>query len=267
MRPIQPLLPLLLHARCPPPAMQQAEDLKARLSNLDDELAAAAQLSRSRTVAESGAARAAESAKLKAEKKVTIFGARLDEDVAGWDGVKADTAEEHSQQFDLGVKAMRRGEYKLAVSAFTRAVASVPEGMMGRKGGQYAVYLAEALQASGRKKEAVGLLSRCESHPDQDIRKVSENVLYIYKAPELKLGKENFVSIEPLAEVDDWNTPRRRVAEQKDPPPEKYSLEWYVLEAEKRKSSVAAAEPEPAAPALVASGAILVAAAAVLLTR
>ena len=32
---------------------------------------------------------------------------------------------------------------------------------------QYAIYLAQALQANGRKKEAVGLLKRCESHPDR----------------------------------------------------------------------------------------------------
>ena len=60
---------------------------------------------------------------------------------------------------------MQRGEYKAAVTAFTRATAAAPGGLSGRKGGQYAIYLAQALQAANRKKEAVGLLKRCESHP------------------------------------------------------------------------------------------------------
>ena len=83
---------------------------------------------------------------------------------------------------------MKRGEYKEAVKAFTQATAAAPGGMSGRKGGQYAIYLAQALQAADRKKEAVGLLKRCEAHPDGDVRKIADNVLYIMQAPELKLG-------------------------------------------------------------------------------
>ena len=80
---------------------------------------------------------------------------------------------EHERLFDSGVELMRRGEYKMAVTAFTRATAAAPGGLSKRKGGQYAIYLAQALQAAGRKKEAVGLLKRCEAHPDADVRKIS----------------------------------------------------------------------------------------------
>merc|ERR1719486_120019 len=101
---------------------------------------------------------------------------------------------------------MKRGEYKLAVTAFTQATAAAPGGMTGRKGGQYAVFLAQALQAADRKKEAVGLLKRCESHPDKDVRKISEEVLYIMQAPELKLDESNFIKIESnIGKIDDWN--------------------------------------------------------------
>ena len=133
---------------------------------------------------------------------------------------------------------MQRGEYKAAVTAFTRATAAAPGGLSGRKGGQYAIYLAQALQAANRKKEAVGLLRRCEAHPDRDVRKISESVLYIMQAPELKLDEDTFVKIDrsALEETDDW-TRKRRAVQQKDPPPEKYSLEWYVLQAEQRQAS------------------------------
>lgn len=122
---------------------------------------------------------------------------------------------------------------------------------------QYAIYLAQALQANGRKKEAVGLLKRCEGHPDSDVRKIADGVLYVMQAPELKLDSNMFVTIPKLEEVDDWGS-RRRSVEEKDPPPEKYSLEWYVEEAEKKKASRAKA-PEPADPtaALVAGAALI----------
>ena len=43
------------------------------------------------------------------------------------------------------------------------------------------------------------------------------------------------------------------VKQQKDPPPEKYSLEWYVLEAEKKRQARGVEEGEAqTAPALVA---------------
>ena len=74
-------------------------------------------------------------------------------------------ARRHEILFENGIKLMRKGEYRDAVTAFTRATAAAPGGLSDRKGGQYAIYLAQALQAAGRKKEAVGLLKRCESHP------------------------------------------------------------------------------------------------------
>ena len=58
----------------------------------------------------------------------------------------------------------------------------------------------------------------------------------------------------------------------KDPPPEKYSIEWYMLEAERRKNmtdrAVAEdAQPAPVMPAAVGAGAALVGTCALLLAR
>jgi len=230
------------------------------LEELDRETAAAAELRKARLEAEAVTP--------VATTKVSLFGARLDDDVAGQEFKGTKAKEEYEKLFEAGVALMKRGEYKKAVTAFTRATACAPGGLTGRKGGQYAIYLAQALDAANRKKEAVGLLQRCEAHPDADVRKVADSVLYIMQAPELKLGEENFIKITPMELTDDWSR-RRGPQQQKDPPPEKYSIEWYVLEAEKRKRDKERSQSGRAdvAPALLASGAILLSSAGLLLMR
>ena len=67
------------------------------------------------------------------------------------------------------------------------------------------------------------------------MRKIADNVLYIMNAPELKIDADQFMTMEAFQE-DDWTVRnRRRQTEDKDPPPEKYSLEWYALEGEKNR--------------------------------
>lgn len=158
------------------------------LSELDEAVAATAadRAARLKTTQEKLAAEQA--ARRKDAGKVSVFGARLDDDVAGTDVLAQPRESKHEILFTTGIALMKRGEYKEAVKAFTQATAAAPGGMSGRKGGQYAIYLAQALQAADRKKEAVGLLKRCEAHPDGDVRKIADNVLYIMQAPELKLG-------------------------------------------------------------------------------
>jgi len=240
--------------------------VKALLAELDEETERVAAIKRERMAAEEAFERDAQAVNL---GRVSKFGARLDGDIASEDLATARGAkkakEEHEILFDEGITLMRRGQYKLSVSAFTRATAAAPGGLTGRKGGQYAVYLAQALQAAGRKKEAAGLLQKCESHPDKDVRKVAESVLYIMQAPELKLDESSFMKMD-LSGVgaDDWAR-SQRPQEDKDPPPEKYSIEWYMLEAEKRP--VAAKMEESPVPALLGLGAALLATLAVLVFK
>lgn len=235
--------------------MNSNADILKTLKELEAEQKELAALKKEREKAEATMRR-------QAETKVNTFGARLDDDVAGQEMVVGDVKrltvkEEYERLFDQGNQLMLRGEYKLAVKAFTQAVVNAPGGMTGRKGGQYSIYLAQALQADQRRNEAVKLLQTCEAHSDGDVRKIAESVLYIMQAPELKLDADQFISIGPMPEVDTWGA-GRRVKEDKDPPPEKYSLEWYVLEAEARKGRDDD-EPVSVTPALVAIGVILIA--------
>ncbi|KAL1511993.1 hypothetical protein AB1Y20_005268 [Prymnesium parvum] len=247
----------LRHA-CPLLLDAEVDELLSKIDELALEITAARK------------AREAEEARVAAEmkeSKVTVFGARLDDGIAGSIDLRELKAKktDYERMFAVGVEHMVRGEYKSAVTQFTRATAACPGGLTSRLGGQYAIYLAQALQAAGRKKQAVGLLKRCESHPDADVRKIADGVLYVMQAPELKLGEENFMQIPRIdLESDDWG--RRRVQQQKDPPPEKYSIEWYVQEAAKKGKR--AAEKEVAVgPVLLSLAAALGSTALLLLIR
>ena len=243
------------------PRMQEGEKIGQVLAQLDEEVAAygAVLAEKRKSVQERAAAARAEEQQQPATSggRVTAFGARLDDDVAGTLTEK-DIRTEHERLFAAGNNLMLRGEYKKAVTAFTQATAAAPGGMSNRKGGQYAIYLAQALQAVGRKKEAVGLLKRCEAHPDQDVRKIADSVLYIMQAPELKLDADQFMRIDSLGDVDDWGSSSRKPTQQKDPPPEKYSIEWYMLEAERtRLARESAAPPADQKPALIVGALLL----------
>ena len=61
----------------------------------------------------------------------------------------SDEDEEHERLFKLGVKLMSAGEYPESVSRFTQAIAATPGGLTSRLGGQYCIYLSQALQAEG----------------------------------------------------------------------------------------------------------------------
>jgi tetratricopeptide (TPR) repeat protein len=251
--PPAPMAPATVR-RSMPALMNANADILQTLRQLEEDVAAAAASEKEERLR-------ADKARTVQQTKVSAFGARLDDDVAGDNlpvGQQNRRMEEYEKMFDRGNELMLRGEYKAAVKAFTQATVNAPGGMAGRKGGQYAIYLAQALQAADRKPEAVKLLKKCEAHPDGDVRKIADSVLYVMQAPELKLGAENFVTIPSLQDVDSWGA-RRTLQKKEDPPPEKYSLEWYVLEAEKKKQSRRAEEQDTSAtvPALIAGGALV----------
>ena len=78
------------------------------------------------------------------------------------------------------------------------------------------------------------------------------------QAPELKLGEENFMRINmDLATNDDWGRRRGPPKQLKDPPPEKYSIEWYLERAKETERSKAAPDTKRARQACARGSAVL----------
>lgn len=205
----------------------------------------------------------------KNENQVRLFGAWLDDSVAGRKArdrnvrTAAENAglvedEEIENDFlltreemtelanDIFADAMddfNKGKYKPAVTKYQRAVSLVGED--SRLGGQYQLWHAQALDASGDKKEAAKLLKGLRVHADSDVRKVSSELLFIMTAPKLEFEPDSFFSIPSLEDAPSSGRlstvltssygPLKTALVEKQP--ERYSLEWYLKKERPPKSS------------------------------
>ena len=183
------------------------------------------------------------------EEKVKVFGARLDSKVAsrgeglqvyeedrvpdwvmeqilmecngdlkkakGMLRVRQGRLAKAEEFFRSGVKSFDNGQYRLAIESFTKAIQISPGGAASREGGQYTIWLGQALDASGQvtchksffclsdltqRGKAVQTLRALMSHEDVDVRRVAKGLEYIYTAPQLDLGEEYFQWID-LAKI------------------------------------------------------------------
>ncbi|EKX54660.1 hypothetical protein GUITHDRAFT_100135 [Guillardia theta CCMP2712] len=132
--------------------------------------------------------------------------------------------------FRSGVKSFDNGQYRLAIESFTKAIQISPGGAASREGGQYTIWLGQALDASGQRGKAVQTLRALMSHEDVDVRRVAKGLEYIYTAPQLDLGEEYFQWID-LEKIDVIKGGGKALQYSKlEKMPEKYSLEWYMLQ-------------------------------------
>jgi tetratricopeptide (TPR) repeat protein len=158
------------------------------------------------------------------EGKTQVYGAWLDDDVVG------ELGETVRDPLSYGVAAMRRGSYSAAVTAFEEAVAQAG-GETSSKGGQTCVWLAQALYAQGDVKVAVAMLDRLQSgHPFSNVRKAAKEIKYILEAPQLKLDESNFVKMPDSSSLVERRGRQKGEYAKMEKPPEKYSLEWYMLQ-------------------------------------
>lgn len=132
--------------------------------------------------------------------------------------------------FGRGLSAFNVGSYTSAGELL--AGATRLSSARTRAGGQYRLWLAQALDAAGKRERAREVLGELSSHPSGDVRKVAEEILYILSAPRLELDASNFVSIPTL---DGWEEtrPKRRAYRgvkmaDVEKAPEPYTLEWYM---------------------------------------
>ncbi|CAM9194238.1 unnamed protein product [Choristocarpus tenellus] len=149
--------------------------------------------------------------------KVKVFGAWLDADVAGRKAGKGNraegllkrakegetlTVEEKAEVFyEEAIVHMGKGNYETALEMLTRAVSYAGED--SRRGGEFKLWAAQALQAAGRNAQAVDLLKSMKYHRDRDVRLVSNELLYIAQAPQLKLNEKDYVEFPDVSHIDE----------------------------------------------------------------
>eukprot|EP00752_Nemacystus_decipiens_P016317 g14592.t1 len=178
--------------------------------------------------------------------KVKVFGAWLDADVAGRKAgqgnkaadliARADRGEELSDAekaevfYEEAISVMRRRDCDNAVVLLEKAVALAGED--SRRGGEFKLWAAQALQEAGRNKQAVGVLKSLKGHRDLDVRKVGAELLYIAQAPKLALNDKDFVEFPDVSRItepyDKKEMGKPKVAPWKRP--EKENDMFYVEE-------------------------------------
>lgn len=178
-----------------------------------------------------------------------LFGGWLDEGLAGRKSRHAQhsphpvesaakaTDEVHvtraaADAFAAAMHLFNKGSYRQAVALYNKAVQLV--GLSSRTGGQYQLWHAQALDAAGDRKVATETLQQLASHPDADVRKVSQELLFIITAPALELDASMFMHVPSL---DDAPTPSGALLTSNYGPlrtalvnksPEPYTLQWYI---------------------------------------
>jgi len=149
---------------------------------------------------------------------------------------------EAERYFRTGVSLMERGRYKAAIEQIGKAITIVPGGASSREGGQYSIWIGQAFDANGERGKAVRTMRALRSHDDRDVRRVAQGIEFILTSPELKLNKNNFQYFD-IDKLDQIKAGKKALQYSKmEKPPEKYSLEWYMLQkpppsADERKSA------------------------------
>ena len=116
-------------------------------------------------------------------------------------GVTTDQNPIAQREYAFGQRAFERGRYREAVEyleqAMTLAKPSTPLG------GEIQTWLVNAYVAVGRQSDAIALCEKICRHPTIEVRKQAKNLLYILKAPRLKLRPEWMSRIPDLAAIAD----------------------------------------------------------------
>ncbi|MEB3269030.1 MAG: hypothetical protein VKJ09_10865, partial [Leptolyngbya sp.] len=101
---------------------------------------------------------------------------------------------------NAGQSAFERGNYRNSVTAFEQAVKLANPNT--RLGGEISLWLVNAYAAADQADKATTLCEVLTRHPHWDTRKQSKRLLYILKAPKLRLKPEWQTRIPDLSELD-----------------------------------------------------------------
>lgn len=132
-----------------------------------------------------------------------------------------ESKEEFQAAYNKGKIALERGRYKTSIEELERAKKLVNPS--SKLGGEVQIWLASAYQAANQVQSAIALCQDLIKHPSPEIRKQSERILYILKAPALKRPEEWLTKIPDLSQLpeDDTQSNRYRPAGRVQPRPRK----------------------------------------------
>lgn len=201
------------------------------------------------------------------DKKVRMFGAKLDASMAGRRAVsraeilavlrEEDNAESSSVSteeraeifYAEAVERMNRADYDRSVELLNRACYYASP--TSRRGGQMQLWLAQALYAAGQRPQSVRLLAVLKKHPDRDVRVVAKELMFIVQAPALTLNSSSYISIDMdnfnddsvYERAPDGTIHKRSLTSKLPEEPEYGSVEWALAQAQLEKP---AAQVDPA---------------------
>ncbi len=104
-------------------------------------------------------------------------------------------------QYRAGREAFERGMYRQSIQSLEKAVSLV--NRQSPLGGEMQIWLVTAYEAAEQRQDAIALCEQLGRHPNIDTRKQSRRLLYILKAPRLKMRPEWLTEIPDLATLDE----------------------------------------------------------------
>lgn len=111
------------------------------------------------------------------------------------------------REYQAGIKAFERGQYRSAVQHLEKASALVNRN--SRTGGEVQIWLVTAYEAAGQISEAIALCEQLKRHSNLETSKQARQLLYILQAPQLKRPAEWLTQIPDLGTLPDNETRTR----------------------------------------------------------
>lgn len=127
-----------------------------------------------------------------------------------------------TKEYQAGIAAFERGQYRQAVESLEKASALTARN--SRLGGKIQIWLVTAYEAAGQRTEAIALCEQLKQHPDSETSKQGKRLLYIMQAPQLKRPTEWMTQIPDLGAIAD-NESQTRLGSGKNQPRQPQQIE------------------------------------------
>lgn len=115
------------------------------------------------------------------------------------------------QSYRVGREAFERGRYRESIENFQKSVELA--GRSSILGGQAQVWMVSAFEALEKREEAIALCEAITRHPHDTTRKEAKRLLYILKAPRLKIRPEWRTEIPDLTQLEEGDRPSAAYAQ------------------------------------------------------